>query len=188
MPISQGASNVQYVKIMGPKKKGFRSPWGRALFYIVYVSICINVAAYFMESTGKSNSPKAVKSTGKMIVIEAKQDKAAIVDDQASEESETDVGVDLDAEDAWFLPFGWPQRKAPVPYKASDEEWTEFRKFSTNEQKKREARAQAVGFISFITQQNQTINKILGPPIRCTKHWLDIDYPMKYSDGYEING
>ena len=142
-----------------------------------------------MEPTNKSKITIAIKPMAQVENPKAKKDQAQTSDGSASSEDDgAQVEIDLDAEDAWFLPFSWPQRKAPVPYKASDEDWTEFRNFSTNEQKKHEARSQAVGFIHHIVQQNQTINKILGPPVLCTKYWLDIDYPYAYSEGYEVNG
>ena len=164
-------------------------PWGRGLLYVVYVALCIQIAASYLEYRSKAKSGKAFKPMTKIHDPKKQQDQATMADDPASgDNDDAEVEIDLDAEDAWFLPFGWPQKKALVPYKGSDEEWTEFRKFSTNEQKKRETRAQAVMFIQFIAEQNKSVNGILGPPVRCTRHWLDIDYPVYYSDGYEVKG
>ena len=184
MPLQQGNIKVQHVKFVPPKDRLFPIKWlQRILVLLVLVRLTV---AVFARKPKDAVGTTTIQQTSN-IELQAETNGAG------GEPVPQGVGNDemeftIDEENAWFLPFTWPRKKPSIPYKASDEEWQEFRKLSQDKERQNAVKGQAVECIHYIVKHHPQVKRMLGKTSPTSRHWLDIDYPIRYDEGYEMTG
>ena len=184
VPLQRGNIKVQHVKFVPPKSRFFQNKWlQRILVWLILVRLLGMIFRKKREDIADTEeTPHAINTEV--------QDETNGVDGEPVSQGEgtEEMEITIDEENAWFLPYTWPRKKPSVPYKASDDEWQEFRKLSRDGPRQEAVKGQAVEYVHYIVKHHPQVRRILGKTSPTSRYWLDIDYPMRYDEGYEMTG
>ena len=82
------------------------------------------------EDEEEENKPGQVKEAVRQVKKVTEGEKLNAEAEVADDESE-----DVDPEDAWFIPCGWPQKRPREYYKGTDPEWISFTDFARSQKR-----------------------------------------------------
>ena len=143
-----GLVKIRHVRIINPF-----FTWRRARLWVT-TAVALGLSSYaldYLDDPEEEDQKKAskVKEAVKQVKTAAEGEKVGadganvapveetatrqVSENEEGEEVEDDDLVpEIQPEDAWFIPFGWPKKCPPAFYKGSDPEWLSFVELARN--------------------------------------------------------